>query len=162
MPHQPRKEQEMQAIEHFDKITCKTIRDGRMATPPRAELRFNDSQPTVLTLNVFTDLDNAESWTLSVDMFERLCGKRWSSATVRIVDDGATLQVIRVLNMVRKQVAIDFDIKGRPATRVLIPLWEARRFMRVIKRARRAQKKVQHNYAKEGIAQIEEHLANLK
>lgn len=162
MPHQPRKEREMRATEHFDKITCKTIRNGHMTTPPRAEMRFNDAQPAVFTLNVFTDLDNAESWTLSVDMFERLCGRRWSSTTIRIVDDGATLQVIKVLSTVRKQVAIDFDIKGRPATRVLVPLWEARRFMRVIKRARRAQKKVQHNYVQEGITQIEEHLANLK
>lgn len=150
----------MRATEHFDKITCRTIRNGHMATPPRAELRFNDTRPAVFTLNVFADLDNAESWTLSVDMFERLCGKRWSHATIRILDDDTTLEVIRVLNMVRKQVAIDFDIKGRPATRVLIPLWEIKRFMRVIKRAKKAHKKAQHSYAQEGIAQFEEYLAD--
>ena len=149
----------MQETEHFDKITCKTIRNGHMATPPRAELRFNDARPAVFTLHAFTDLDNAESWTLSVDMFERLCGKRWRSTTIRILDDDTTLQVIKVLNMVRRQVAIDFDIKGSPATRVLIPLWEVKRFMRVIKRAKKTHQKVQHNYAQAGIAQFEEYLA---
>jgi hypothetical protein len=150
----------MRATEYSSDISCKTIRNGHMRTPLRAELRFNDAQPTVLTLSVFSNFNVTESWTLSVDMFERLCGKRWSNTTIRIIDDGTTLQVIKVLSMVRKQVAVDFDIKGKPATRALIPLWEARRFMRVIKRARRTQKKVQHKYAQEGITQFEEYLAN--
>lgn len=150
----------MQETEHFDKASCVTIRNGHMVTPPRAELRFNDARPTVFSLNVFTDLDNAESWTLSVDMFERLCASTWRSATLNIIDDGVTIKVVKVLNMWRKQVAIDFDLEGRPATRALIPLREVKRFMRVIKRAKRAHKKVQNNYAKEGIAQFEEYLAD--
>lgn len=144
----------MRVHEHFAKVTCKTIRDGRMVTPPRAELRLDTTKLDEFSLHVFTDLDNAESWTLSVDMFQRL------STTTRSIDDGATIQVIKTLSMVRRQVAIDFDIKGRPATRVLIPLREVRRFMRVIKRVRKAQEKIQHNYAKEGIAKFEAYLAD--
>lgn len=150
----------MRATEHFDKITCQTVRNGHMKVPPRAELRFNDSRPAVFTLSIFTNLDNAESWTLSVDMFERLCASTWRSATLNIIDDDVAIRVVKVLSMWRKQVAIDFDIEGRPATRALVPLWEVKRFMRVIRRARKAQNKVQSNYAKEGIAQFEELLAD--
>lgn len=152
----------MQETEYSNKITCRTIRNGHMTTSPQAELRFNDAQPSTFSLNAFTSLDRRESWTLSVDMFERLCGNRWHSSTIRIVDGDTTIQVISVLSMVRKQVAIDFNIKGNRTTRALIPLWEVKRFMRVIKRARKAQEKVQRNYAKDGITQIEEHLAGLK
>lgn len=144
----------MRAIEHFDKVTCKTIRNGRMTTPPRAELRFNTMRSDEFSLHVFTDLDNAECWELSVDVFQQL------SATTRVIDDGTTIQVIKVLSMLRKQVAIDFDIKGRPATRVLIPYWEIKRFMRVIKKARKAHNKALHTFAKEGITEFEAFLAD--